>query len=147
MYVYIRTCIGNYRLTCEKVMSVLRENRDSLIAMLEAFVYDPLISWRLLYTDKVKKNKDPEGEKTKNGEDGTSIVGGSHERRSSAQQRNLETITEVKADDDIISTTGDDEHNSEGRSSKKQPSASSKLFGAVPTVQNLDNSVWQVCMY
>ena len=94
MYVYIRTCIGNYRLTCEKVMSVLRENRDSLIAMLEAFVYDPLISWRLLYTDKVKKNKDPEGEKTKNGEDGTSIVGGSHERRSSAQQRNLETITE-----------------------------------------------------
>ena len=147
MYVYIHTFIGNYRLTCEKVMSVLRENRDSLIAMLEAFVHDPLISWRLLYTDKVKKNKDPEGEKTKNEKDGNSIVGGSHERRSSAQQRNLETITEVKADDDIISTTGDDEHNSEGRSSKKQPSAPSKLFDAVPTVQNLDNSVWQVCIY
>lgn len=29
-------------------MSVLRENRDSVMAMLEAFVYDPLISWRLL---------------------------------------------------------------------------------------------------
>jgi FKBP12-rapamycin complex-associated protein len=29
-------------------MRVLRENRDSLMAMLEAFVYDPLISWRLL---------------------------------------------------------------------------------------------------
>lgn len=39
---------GNFRSTCEKVMTVLRENRDSLIAMLEAFVHDPLISWRLL---------------------------------------------------------------------------------------------------
>ena len=39
---------GSYRSTCERTMSVLRDNRDSLIAMLEAFVYDPLISWRLL---------------------------------------------------------------------------------------------------
>jgi hypothetical protein len=31
-----------------KVMRVLRDNRDSVMAMLEAFVYDPLISWRLL---------------------------------------------------------------------------------------------------
>ena len=51
---------GTYRLTCEKVMSVLRENRDSLIAMLEAFVYDPLISWRLLYLDKDKNRNNPE---------------------------------------------------------------------------------------
>ena len=39
-------------------MSVLRENRDSLIAMLEAFVYDPLVNWRLLYTDESKKKKE-----------------------------------------------------------------------------------------
>ena len=26
----------------------MRHNRDSVMAMLEAFVYDPLISWRLL---------------------------------------------------------------------------------------------------
>ncbi|CAM9712299.1 unnamed protein product, partial [Chrysoparadoxa australica] len=38
---------GNFRVTCERVMTALRENRDSLIAMLEAFVHDPLISWRL----------------------------------------------------------------------------------------------------
>ena len=38
---------GNYRITCERTMSVLRENRDSLVATLEAFVYDPLISWKL----------------------------------------------------------------------------------------------------
>jgi phosphatidylinositol kinase/protein kinase (PI-3 family) len=29
-------------------MTVLRESRDSLVAMLEAFLYDPLISWRLV---------------------------------------------------------------------------------------------------
>lgn len=34
---------GNYRNTCELVMKVLRENKESLLAVLEAFVYDPLI--------------------------------------------------------------------------------------------------------
>lgn len=29
-------------------MHILRENRDSVMAMLEAFVHDPLISWRLV---------------------------------------------------------------------------------------------------
>jgi phosphatidylinositol kinase/protein kinase (PI-3 family) len=29
-------------------MNVLRDNKDSVMAMLEAFVYDPLISWKLL---------------------------------------------------------------------------------------------------
>ena len=43
---------GNYRLTCEKVMTVLRDNNDSLVATLEAFVHDPLISWRLLNIDR-----------------------------------------------------------------------------------------------
>ncbi|KFD55349.1 hypothetical protein M513_03689 [Trichuris suis] len=39
---------GNFRLTCENVLSVLRENRESIVAVLEAFVYDPLLNWRLL---------------------------------------------------------------------------------------------------
>eukprot|EP01117_Protostelium_nocturnum_P012841 TRINITY_DN4758_c0_g1_i1.p1 TRINITY_DN4758_c0_g1~~TRINITY_DN4758_c0_g1_i1.p1 ORF type:complete len:2361 (-),score=843.62 TRINITY_DN4758_c0_g1_i1:69-7151(-) len=39
---------GNFRTTCENVMEVLRENRESLMAVLEAFVYDPLIGWRLI---------------------------------------------------------------------------------------------------
>jgi phosphatidylinositol kinase/protein kinase (PI-3 family) len=38
---------GSYRSTCERTMTVLRDSHDSLVAMLEAFVYDPLISWRL----------------------------------------------------------------------------------------------------
>jgi FKBP12-rapamycin complex-associated protein len=40
--------VGNYRNTCELVMKVIRENKESLIAVLEAFVYDPLINWRLI---------------------------------------------------------------------------------------------------
>ncbi|KAK5667368.1 phosphatidylinositol kinase-related protein kinase tor1 [Batrachochytrium dendrobatidis] len=39
---------GTFRITCENVMRVLRENKDSLMAVLEAFVYDPLINWRLM---------------------------------------------------------------------------------------------------
>ncbi|KAL3272654.1 hypothetical protein HHI36_014119 [Cryptolaemus montrouzieri] len=39
---------GTYRRTCESVMHVLRRNKDSLMAVLEAFVYDPLLNWRLL---------------------------------------------------------------------------------------------------
>lgn len=31
-------------------MRVIRENKESLMAVLEAFVYDPLINWRLLNT-------------------------------------------------------------------------------------------------
>ncbi len=38
---------GNFRSTCEKVMQVLRTNKDSVMAMMEAFVHDPLINWRL----------------------------------------------------------------------------------------------------
>ncbi|EOD22370.1 hypothetical protein EMIHUDRAFT_430501 [Emiliania huxleyi CCMP1516] len=40
---------GTFRATCEAtVMSVLRRNKDSVMAMLEAFIHDPLIKWRLL---------------------------------------------------------------------------------------------------
>ena len=35
---------GIFRITCEKVMTVLRKNKDSLMAVLEAFVYDPLFN-------------------------------------------------------------------------------------------------------
>jgi len=56
---------GNYRSTSEKVMLVLRSNKDSVMAMLEAFVHDPLINWRLLQktdTEEVKKESGEEGQ-------------------------------------------------------------------------------------
>jgi len=39
---------GTFRRTCEAVMELLREHASSILAMLEAFVHDPLIKWRLL---------------------------------------------------------------------------------------------------
>jgi len=41
---------GPLRITMNEVMRVMRDNQESMMAMLEAFVYDPLISWRLLNT-------------------------------------------------------------------------------------------------
>jgi serine/threonine-protein kinase mTOR len=42
---------GSFRNTCEITMQVLRDNKESLMAVLEAFVYDPLINWRLMQAD------------------------------------------------------------------------------------------------
>jgi len=39
---------GNFRTTCENTMRVMREHKESILAIMEAFVYDPLISFRLL---------------------------------------------------------------------------------------------------
>ncbi|THG17869.1 hypothetical protein TEA_016039 [Camellia sinensis var. sinensis] len=44
---------GNFRSTCENVMQVLRANKDSVMAMMEAFVHDPLINWRLFNCNEV----------------------------------------------------------------------------------------------
>eukprot|EP00897_Mesotaenium_endlicherianum_P005918 jgi/Mesen1/5354/ME000267S04502 len=46
---------GNFRFTCESVMQVLRSNRDSVMAMMEAFVHDPLINWRLFNITEVQQ--------------------------------------------------------------------------------------------
>lgn len=65
---------GSYRSTCERTMAVLRDNKDSLVAMLEAFVYDPLISWRLL--DQAADDTSKEAE----------IVASSNSRESSSAE-------------------------------------------------------------
>ena len=39
---------GSFKNTCEDVMRLLRNNKESLIAILEEFVTDPLITWRML---------------------------------------------------------------------------------------------------
>ena len=50
---------GTFRITCENVMRVIRENKESLMAVLEAFLYDPLINWRLLNAASPKEGKTP----------------------------------------------------------------------------------------
>lgn len=66
---------GNFRTTCENVMRVLRANKESVTAMLEAFVHDPLINWRLLNTAEAAGEVGAavgvcEGWKGRGGEDG-----------------------------------------------------------------------------
>ena len=36
---------GLFRLSCEHTLSVMRDHRETLLTLLEAFVYDPLVDW------------------------------------------------------------------------------------------------------
>jgi FKBP12-rapamycin complex-associated protein len=53
---------GSYKRSCEIAMEVLRDNNESLMAVLEAFVYDPLIAWRLVPTNNPGGTKEVESE-------------------------------------------------------------------------------------
>lgn len=39
---------GSFKTVCEEVLGLMRREKDSVLAMLEAFVHDPLINWRLV---------------------------------------------------------------------------------------------------
>ena len=36
---------GLFRSSCERIMQILRSGKETLLTLLEAFVYDPLIDW------------------------------------------------------------------------------------------------------
>lgn len=38
---------GSFRTTCEHVLRICKEHKESLIAVFEAFIHDPLVTWRL----------------------------------------------------------------------------------------------------
>ncbi|KAH8361282.1 hypothetical protein KR200_005272 [Drosophila serrata] len=38
---------GSFRLGCEYVLKVMRKERETLLTLLEAFVYDPLVDWTI----------------------------------------------------------------------------------------------------
>ncbi|UMM14072.1 hypothetical protein L5515_002037 [Caenorhabditis briggsae] len=54
---------GVFNYTAERVLKMLRTNQESLLAVLEAFVYDPVINWRLVEGMK----KDPKAKKEPGG--------------------------------------------------------------------------------
>ena len=53
---------GTFRSTCENVMGVIRQNEDSLMAILEAFVHDPLMNWNLMEKTKDENEESQEAE-------------------------------------------------------------------------------------
>merc|ERR1719410_2736261 len=78
---------GTYRSTCESTMEVLRRNKDSLMAVLEAFVYDPLLNWRLI------DNK-PKSKKSK--QEGMSVGSKSQMSVAGSGENNMESIVEYR---------------------------------------------------
>lgn len=47
-FLYSIFCInkkGTFRLACEHVLKTLKKGRETLLTLLEAFVYDPLVDW------------------------------------------------------------------------------------------------------
>ena len=38
---------GIFKQTCEKIMKILRNNKESILVIIEAFRYDPLIGWKI----------------------------------------------------------------------------------------------------
>jgi len=36
---------GVFRMACEMTMQLLRDNKDSLMSVLDAFIHDPLVEW------------------------------------------------------------------------------------------------------
>lgn len=47
---------GVYRIACEVTMQLLRDNKDSLMSVLDAFIYDPLVEWEDEKRKLVSKN-------------------------------------------------------------------------------------------
>lgn len=92
---------GNFRATAESVMRVLRANRESVMAVLEAFVYDPLINWRLLKTDKTSMHGEPDESGGVNSST-NSLIGGDV-LGAATRGKPVTDIKEVEEDDEIDS--------------------------------------------
>ncbi len=37
--------LGVFRTACEVTMQILRDNKDPLMSVLDAFIHDPLVEW------------------------------------------------------------------------------------------------------
>ncbi|KAJ3131917.1 Serine/threonine-protein kinase smg1 [Geranomyces variabilis] len=48
---------GVFRIASEHAMRVMRDNREALLALLEAFVYDPLVDWTRAASEEVKRRE------------------------------------------------------------------------------------------
>eukprot|EP00092_Neocalanus_flemingeri_P019853 GFUD01021504.1.p1 GENE.GFUD01021504.1~~GFUD01021504.1.p1 ORF type:complete len:2235 (+),score=707.01 GFUD01021504.1:192-6707(+) len=91
---------GTYRSTCESTMEVLRRNKDSLMAVLEAFVYDPLLNWRLIDNKPKSKKSKPHGEGV-----GLSVTSKGQMSGAGSSDSNMESLVEYHKE--IVSKKND----------------------------------------
>ncbi|XP_054720357.1 serine/threonine-protein kinase mTOR-like [Uloborus diversus] len=87
---------GTYRKTCQKVMKVLRDNKDSLMAVLEAFVYDPLLNWRLI-------DAQPKGKHSKNRSESSSSI---HDQNDILEEVDVQSQADSKEGDSALIDSG-----------------------------------------
>ena len=108
---------GNYRSVCEVVMMVLREQRDSVMAMLEAFVHDPLINWGLIVKPPPKEasNNQPVPKKPK----------------KPSNRATLSTLGPVNESDDPTGTPGHSNNKEEKGHNQVHPTGATGATGAI----------------
>ncbi|KAF9364732.1 hypothetical protein BGX34_000626 [Mortierella sp. NVP85] len=94
---------GNFRIGCEHTMKVMRKNKEILVTLLEAFVYDPLVDWQIEATTaqgggagagaggQGQTREGPPGQVAES-EGGSSVSGTGHSTRSfNSKSRRLST--------------------------------------------------------
>ncbi|OMJ77176.1 hypothetical protein SteCoe_23284 [Stentor coeruleus] len=86
---------GNFRNTCEQVMAVLRQNKDSLMAMLEVFLYEPLVSWRIIAQEKARPSHAEEAEDELSSNDIPRNIGGELEMTDLLNKKAIEVLDRV----------------------------------------------------
>jgi len=91
---------GNYRNTCEDTQRVLWNNWDSVLAMLEAFVHDPLINWRLLSTNQNAPQQQQRGGQIVGQQQGASqqqeVVGTAGRTNEALNERAMAVMTRMR---------------------------------------------------
>ncbi|KAK9433284.1 armadillo-type protein, partial [Lipomyces doorenjongii] len=80
---------GSFRITCENVMRVLRDNKESLMAILEAFAHDPLINWGFNLPQPERPSQAPGGPYSVDGisRNGTANIAGNVSSSMSNRER------------------------------------------------------------
>lgn len=88
---------GTFRITCENVMRVLRENKESIMAVLEAFVHDPLINWRLVHGGRQVDEREGAATGRDQGVGGAQAAEGPRMRRPKEVETNLYDEAQAEA--------------------------------------------------
>jgi FKBP12-rapamycin complex-associated protein len=93
---------GTFSKSCEVSMGVARNNRESLMAVLEAFVYDPLIAWRLTAGaakqpgGRVEDEMDEQGGRTRKNKASETEILGPNNRPEVKNDKALEVVDRVR---------------------------------------------------
>ncbi|KAI4197438.1 MAG: hypothetical protein LQ350_005931 [Teloschistes chrysophthalmus] len=118
---------GSFKLSSEAVMRVIRDNKESLMAVLEAFIHDPLMNWRL----GSRESPEPSFPSARRQSTGNAAGAGddADENREDKNARAVQVLARVKE-----KLTGRDFHNREELDVEDQVQ---KLIHQATSVENL----------